>query len=798
MAVFPDRIVLKNSTDSKAQIEAAIQSGGSDEISQGEVVIGLSTGAAALYTKDAVGTIVTLSGKVTSVNTQIDDVTIDLENLGNFQYRVDPTKQSFVIPGPPTDTNPTSSGQWGIGTSPSPDNFPYFAWYDTDPVHSWLGSVPIGTAVEFVTRWGYKHTAITSSVAAHKGVGSDWIFFSGYPWPQELLDAQEADEFIIVQEQNAFLAPADGEALAYEASTGLWRPSATSGVVSSINGRTGSISFGVDDLDDYAPQPGTHPSAYHDQKQSDGNWPGVSATTGGWSWQNGNNYSSIYINKTPTSGTSLPTQGFTSSTLDLYVSVDGVNYTQHTATSNYQNSQRIDFSGLSPDLSAYSSATAFYFSLTAPGSNFTPLADGDILQYEASSSKWRPVPLTGLGLSVASIDDIGDVDTTTVAPTDGQTLVWDNVAQQWEPGVPGTALPAAQDGEALIYENGQWVAGPVIGGVDYTPADTDANIADVSLLLLFNGSDGSTTFTDSSPNALTVTPSGNAQISTTESKYGGAAGYFDGAGDKIVVASDPGMAFAAGDDFTIEFWIWPTDAGGILDGGIMISANATSFTTGVSQIVWDHGNARNDVSLWNYAGSTSAPRCIATLPSKEAWHHVAFVRSGTTLTPYVDGVAGTAGTSSNAWDFSDGGTAIGDYNGSWNGSFNGYLDDLRVTKGVARYTSNFTPPAQQLGTSAGDIVIPYSIDKLDDVDTSTVAPVDGQALVWDNTAQKWEPGSVAAEGGGGRGDGGDFDTGTVDSAYVFGVYGGGDFSTGSDDAPAELLGDDEGPDGGSF
>ena len=58
--------------------------------------------------------------------------------------------------------------------------------------------------------------------------------------------------------------------------------------------------------------------------------------------------------------------------------------------------------------------------------------------------------------------------------------------------------------------------------------------------------------------------------------------------------------------------------------------------------------------------------------------------------------------------------------------------------------------------------------------------------------------TINSEGGGGRGDGGDFDTGTVDAGFVFGVYGGGDFSTGTDDDPAELLGGEEGPDGGSF
>tara|TARA_R110001592_G_scaffold330186_1_gene612304 strand:- start:75 stop:362 length:288 start_codon:yes stop_codon:yes gene_type:complete len=62
VAVFPDRIVLKNSVDAEAEIITAIESGGSDAITQGEIVLGLSDGAAALFTKDAVGAIVTISG----------------------------------------------------------------------------------------------------------------------------------------------------------------------------------------------------------------------------------------------------------------------------------------------------------------------------------------------------------------------------------------------------------------------------------------------------------------------------------------------------------------------------------------------------------------------------------------------------------------------------------------------------------------------------------------------------------------------------------------------------------------
>ena len=85
-----------------------------------------------------------------------------------------------------------------------------------------------------------------------------------------------------------------------------------------------------------------------------------------------------------------------------------------------------------------------------------------------------------------------------------------------------------------------------------------------------------------------------------------------------------------------------------------------------------------------------------------------------------------------------------------------------------------------------------SIDELTDVDTSTVAPTEGQALVWDSVNSQWEPGTVAATGGGGRGDGGDFDTGTVDAAFAFGIYGGGDLDTTTADDPIEFTGTADG------
>lgn len=91
-----------------------------------------------------------------------------------------------------------------------------------------------------------------------------------------------------------------------------------------------------------------------------------------------------------------------------------------------------------------------------------------------------------------------------------------------------------------------------------------------------------------------------------------------------------------------------------------------------------------------------------------------------------------------------------------------------------------------------------SINELTDVDTSTTPPTDGQALVWVDANSQWEPGDVAASGTAGvagRGDGGDFDTGTVEASFTFGVYGGGDLDTTTVDEPVEFVG---GADGGEI
>lgn len=110
-----------------------------------------------------------------------------------------------------------------------------------------------------------------------------------------------------------------------------------------------------------------------------------------------------------------------------------------------------------------------------------------------------------------------------------------------------------------------------------------------------------------------------------------------------------------------------------------------------------------------------------------------------------------------------------------------YWDDVRVA------TSDTVP----WGTSDSTITNPAS---LMDTAYGGSTTTDGHVLTWVAANSQWQPAAPS----GGRGDGGDFDTGTVGASFAFGVYGGGDFSTGTDDDPVELLGGEEGPDGGSF
>ena len=223
----------------------------------------------------------------------------------------------------------------------------------------------------------------------------------------------------------------------------------------------------------------------------------------------------------------------------------------------------------------------------------------------------------------------------------------------------------------------------------------DVHFPKVSLLLPFNGSNGATSTSDSSNNNSTVTFVGTSQISTAQSKFGGSSMLFDGDSDYLTVTNSSFSTFnASGATLTIEFWVYFNSISGQQDF-VMNYANSS----GGLVIRKTSGH----VIQTNLSGD-GADITGTTTVSTGQWYHVALSGSSGSYKLFLNGTqegstyTGALGAGSSTYQ-------IGAFywSGSLYGPLNGYLDDMRFTAGLARYTSNFTPPTTAHSTSAGDV-----------------------------------------------------------------------------------------------
>lgn len=240
---------------------------------------------------------------------------------------------------------------------------------------------------------------------------------------------------------------------------------------------------------------------------------------------------------------------------------------------------------------------------------------------------------------------------------------------------------------------------PLLHGIYAAGAAGDPFFANVTSLLHFDGADTSTTFTDEIGN--TWTASGNAQIDTAQSKFGGASGLFDGSGDYIHTANSTDFHFGSG-DFTIEFFARINTAltAGNFYGLAGLWGGTTSPSTQRSWQVFfgNVGGTQRIQFSWSTNGTNQTNHITTWSPSTATWYHVAICRDGTSLRTFVDGTQiGSTTTTSDTFYAGTNHVTVGiTQNNSTLSSFlydyDGWMDEMRVTKGVARYTANFTPP----------------------------------------------------------------------------------------------------------
>ena len=172
--------------------------------------------------------------------------------------------------------------------------------------------------------------------------------------------------------------------------------------------------------------------------------------------------------------------------------------------------------------------------------------------------------------------------------------------------------------------------------------------------------------------------------------------FFNGGSDALAIPASSDFAYGTG-DFTIEAWIWKDarpDQGETR--GIFTQTQA-----GNDYIVFKIGSTNNIQATF---GSTtiSTTETLAV----DSWNHVAVSRSSNTVKVFLNGIASSGSTVST--DFSDTtrNPTIGNYTHSYGSlPYYGYISNLRVTKGEALYTADFTPPTTELTADANTVLL---------------------------------------------------------------------------------------------
>jgi hypothetical protein len=216
-----------------------------------------------------------------------------------------------------------------------------------------------------------------------------------------------------------------------------------------------------------------------------------------------------------------------------------------------------------------------------------------------------------------------------------------------------------------------------------TKTTADPNFANVVLLIGADGTNGSTSFVDESSSAKTITAFGNAQISTAQSKFGGSSAYFDGSGDYLRLADSADWFFDTG-QFTIELFV-QFDTGFGNDETFVNQWSGTDSSQNAWFFYRQGGTLR---FLTNNA--TVSVQSSAWSASTGQWYHVAVDRDGSNkIRLYIDGTMVASATSAASIINSNEFVAVGTIGTltSFN-PLNGWVDELRITKGVARYASD--------------------------------------------------------------------------------------------------------------
>jgi len=252
------------------------------------------------------------------------------------------------------------------------------------------------------------------------------------------------------------------------------------------------------------------------------------------------------------------------------------------------------------------------------------------------------------------------------------------------------AIGAQSNGTALLngyVSNLRIVKGTAVYTANFTPSTTPLT-AITNTSLLVRGDTGA--FYDLSNNGLAETGVGTPVVTTQVKKFGNESGFLNGSSSYLTVPNTTALQMGTG-DYTVEFWMYQTSVAGtqvILEIGRPTTSGTGFQLDTIGGVIQVYGGATTGTLLIT-AGSTQVAN---------QWYYIALTRSGSSTRLFINGTQ-SGSTATDSTNYTQAFVWIGANGGGGSAYFNGYLDDIRITKGVARYTANFTPPTATFPTA---------------------------------------------------------------------------------------------------
>jgi len=525
--------------------------------------------------------------------------------------------------------------------------------------------------------------------------------------------------------------PTDGQVLTWVAANDQWEPadaaSGGGGAVDSVNGETGVVSLGVQDMNDFELIPSGGPRLIYNTGHT-----GVAPPVGTC-----NTYapspSYIVLNPTDANGVDWYSSWTDTAIFDtgtvFSVKVNGVLQENITVGAmGTESPSRVLFQPQGWNFTALQDGDEVEFLIPTFPVDLVPLTDGDILQWNEADQKFKPAQLP--------IDILNDVDTSTTPPTDGQVLTWVVANNQWEPAdAAGGAVDSVngQTGDVSLGiqdMDDATVAAPAAGDLlMYSPS-----VSDESVILSFDSDYDNS----GSGGPLTSTPY-SVSLDSSEKKYGASSLALTTTSGSSVEYADS-VAFDIPGDFTIEAWLWlDANTGSGIDSFVICTKRGSGYTdehaysfsyapTGYTSA----GPERFLFTIGSGSGGTNYNSNVYVMPAQQ-WVHCAVTLSSGTLTFYADGVAigshggvGTCATTASP-------LRLGTYDASASAPQAWKIDDFAITKSV-KYPGNFSPPGPLQLEAAGP--------QWQNVGSGAT---DGQVLTWVDANSQWEPGDYISK-----------------------------------------------------